>query len=134
MDSLAKGVVVLGIPDELAWTIYIDGQDSDSIGQLISFRSTLKYRSAINYSTEGYDFSALCRFISLFPSRPLANLLKGYFAYIGVPLPREDEDESGRESPPIQQEEDSFDIVLVRILLAYASFCSYSMIRMPLPP
>lgn len=43
VESLTEGVVVLGIPDELAWTIYIDGQDSDSIGQLISFRSTLKY-------------------------------------------------------------------------------------------
>jgi hypothetical protein len=63
----------------------------------------------------------------------LANLLKGYLAYIGAPLPREDEDESGRESPSIQQEEDNFDLVLVRIPLVYASFGSYSLTRMPLP-
>ena len=66
--------------------------------------------------TEGYDFTSLRQFIRLFPSRPLTKLLKGYFAYIGAPLPRENQED--QESLSIQQEEDSFDVVLVRILTA----------------
>jgi superkiller protein 3 len=32
IDTLVNGAVVLSIPDELPWTIFIEGTDSDSIG------------------------------------------------------------------------------------------------------
>jgi superkiller protein 3 len=32
VEVLVNGAVLLGIPDELAWTIFIEGIDSDSIG------------------------------------------------------------------------------------------------------
>ena len=32
IQSLIDGVVLLNIPDELAWTIYIEGKDVDTVG------------------------------------------------------------------------------------------------------
>lgn len=32
VDQMVDGIVLLGIPDELAWTIELEGQDTDSIG------------------------------------------------------------------------------------------------------
>ncbi len=32
VQSLIDGVVLLGIPDEQAWTLYLDGQNCDSTG------------------------------------------------------------------------------------------------------
>jgi hypothetical protein len=43
VEALTEGTVILGIPDELAWTIYIDGQDSGSIGRLVFVWSIPKY-------------------------------------------------------------------------------------------
>jgi superkiller protein 3 len=116
VEGLVSGAVLLGIPDELAWTIFIDGKNTDSIGQYTLARSIFQHPLMLTIFTEGYDFTSLRQFISLFPSRPLTKLLKGYFAYIGAPLPREDQED--QESLSIQQEEDSFDVVLVRILTA----------------
>lgn len=33
VDDMASGVVLLGIPDELAWTFVIEGKDCDTIGE-----------------------------------------------------------------------------------------------------
>jgi superkiller protein 3 len=32
VDTLVNGAVVLNIPDELAWNIFIEAKDTDSIG------------------------------------------------------------------------------------------------------
>jgi superkiller protein 3 len=69
VDTLVNGAVLLAIPDELTWTIFIEGMDNASIGQYLSFLATCL--------TEGYGFTSLRHFIRLFPSRPLTNLLKG---------------------------------------------------------
>lgn len=37
VDSLVNGAVILQIPDELAWMLFIDGRDTDSVGQWTSF-------------------------------------------------------------------------------------------------
>lgn len=37
LEGLVNGAIVLGIPDELAWTLYIEGKDCDTIGQPFSF-------------------------------------------------------------------------------------------------
>jgi hypothetical protein len=79
-------------------------------------------------SIEGYGFTSLRHFIRLFPSLPLTNLLKGYFIYIGAPLPRDDEDDG--EPPTIQPGEDVFDMVLVRILSALHILDPYALHRM----
>jgi superkiller protein 3 len=34
LDELVNGAVLLGIPDDVAWTIYLEAQDCETIGQL----------------------------------------------------------------------------------------------------
>lgn len=33
IEQLVHGAIVLGIPDEIAWTFFIEGKNSDSIGK-----------------------------------------------------------------------------------------------------
>lgn len=34
LEDLVNGAILLRIPDELAWTIFVEAKDADSIGQL----------------------------------------------------------------------------------------------------
>ncbi|KAG6908388.1 hypothetical protein DXG01_004817 [Tephrocybe rancida] len=72
VDELVKGVIILQIPDELAWTIYLDSMDCETIA--------------------GYDHGHVRTFIELFPSSPTSSLLKGYFSYMNIPLSDGDEE------------------------------------------
>jgi superkiller protein 3 len=129
VDTLVNGAVLLGIPDELAWTIFIEGMDSASIGQYHSFLSASVHTNSLaTCLTEGYGFTSLRHFIKLFPSLPLTNLLKGYFTYIGAPLLREDGNDG--EPPTIQPGEDAFDTVLVKILSVLCILEPYALRRM----
>jgi superkiller protein 3 len=33
VDEMIRGVILLKIPDELAWTIYVDEQDCETMGK-----------------------------------------------------------------------------------------------------
>jgi hypothetical protein len=37
LQELVDGVVLLGIPDELAWTICLEGKNHDTIGKIHSW-------------------------------------------------------------------------------------------------
>ncbi|GBE81379.1 Superkiller protein [Sparassis crispa] len=63
VEELVNGMVLLGIPDELAWTSFIEAKDAARI--------------------EDYDFSILQQFVTSFPSLPLAKLILGYYGYMG---------------------------------------------------
>jgi hypothetical protein len=39
VDKLVSGAVLLRVPDELAWTTFIDGKDSETIGTVFSLPS-----------------------------------------------------------------------------------------------
>ena len=54
------------------------------------------------------------QFLALFPSSPVASLLKGYFAYFGIALVSEEEDHQ-ESSDLMEEEEDPFDTILVRL-------------------
>ncbi|TFK87083.1 TPR-like protein [Polyporus arcularius HHB13444] len=73
VEELINGIVLLKIPDELAWTLLIESKDAERI--------------------EDYDFDLLRSFITLFPDSSLTQLLRAYFGYIGVPLTDEEENE-----------------------------------------
>ncbi|KAI0371043.1 TPR-like protein [Pilatotrama ljubarskyi] len=77
VDKLISGMVLLKIPDELAWTLFIESKDAPSI--------------------EDYDISILRQFMELFPASPLTKLLEAYFQHMAIQL-TEDEDEEG--APP----------------------------------
>ncbi|KZT27982.1 TPR-like protein [Neolentinus lepideus HHB14362 ss-1] len=89
VESLIDGVVLLGLPDELAWLLYIDGIDSETL--------------------EGYDYSVFWRFVDLFPSTPMSKLVLGYFAYKGIRnLDEEYEDENSVVEPDSGAQVDAF--------------------------
>ncbi|KAG2153913.1 superkiller protein 3 [Suillus clintonianus] len=61
LDEMVNGIVTIGIPDEFAWCIWLEGRDSDTV--------------------EGVGLPYLKEFIELFPTSTLALMLKGYFIY-----------------------------------------------------
>ncbi|KAF5386053.1 hypothetical protein D9615_002427 [Tricholomella constricta] len=93
VDELVEGVVILQIPDELAWSIFLEGKDSETVA--------------------GYDHRIVGQFIHLFPSSPASSLLKGYFTYMNIPI-LEDDNEDEVEAPQklTEAEEDPFDTIL----------------------
>ncbi|KAF8070280.1 TPR-like protein [Lyophyllum atratum] len=91
VDELVEGVVILRIPDELAWTIFLEGKDHETIA--------------------GYDHRVVNQFIELFPSSPATSLLKGYFAYMNITISKQ-EDEDEAPAVVVGMEEDPFDTIL----------------------
>ncbi|PIL34098.1 hypothetical protein GSI_03809 [Ganoderma sinense ZZ0214-1] len=90
LDELISGMVLLKIPNELAWTLLIESKDAAEI--------------------EDYDFNLLRQFIGLFPRSPLMKLVRAYFEYMSVPL-SEDEDEDV-PTPLAEDEADYIDIMM----------------------
>ncbi|OJT10137.1 Superkiller protein 3 [Trametes pubescens] len=80
VEKLISGMVLLKIPDDLAWSLFIESKDVDSI--------------------EGYDFGILRQYIELFPASPLEKLLRAYFEYMAIPLDDDGEDEKGAAPEP----------------------------------
>lgn len=112
MDNLVNGAVILGIPDDLAWSIYLEGKDIDTVGQWLIFRITLLQH--LRYSIAAYEHSLIKQFITLFPVSPLASLLKGYYEYIGEPI---SEDQEDINLPELHSDDDPFDVILVSGIL-----------------
>ncbi|KAG6857271.1 hypothetical protein H0H87_007104 [Tephrocybe sp. NHM501043] len=93
VDELVKGAVILKIPDELAWTLYLESTDCETIA--------------------GYDHRLVGQFIELFPSSSTSSLLKGYFAYMDIQLSNEEDRSEDEETPAAKlDEEDPFDTIL----------------------
>lgn len=44
---------------------------------------------------------------------PMTKLLKGYFTFIGAPLPREEEDEVAGDASAIPTDDEAFDMIMV---------------------
>ncbi|KAI9449401.1 TPR-like protein [Lactarius psammicola] len=70
VEKMVSGAVLLRVPDELAWSTFIDGQDPETI--------------------EGYDFDTLRHYSKLFPHEALTRLIQAYLVYLGVPLSDDD--------------------------------------------
>ncbi|KDQ57736.1 hypothetical protein JAAARDRAFT_35420 [Jaapia argillacea MUCL 33604] len=109
IDELVDGAVLLGLPDELAWSIFIEGKDTDSI--------------------DGYDISTLRRFMEIFPSAPLTKLLRGYFSYMRITIFSEDE-ESDDDIPhePEQSQEDALDSIIDAFPALESSILAYQVV------
>ncbi|KAJ7755694.1 superkiller protein 3 [Mycena maculata] len=90
VDALVDGTITLGIPDELAWMLCLDGQNAIDM--------------------EHHSLPLLRQFMDLFPSLPLTTLLKAYFQYMNIPLVEVDEDDGAPES--VEPTGDPFDTML----------------------
>jgi superkiller protein 3 len=110
VDALVDGVVLLNIPDELAWSMSIEGKDAAIIGNFPS----LVCSHGLTSTPEDYDYKLLRRFLALFPQLPLSRFITLYFEFSGIPL----DDEKDKEAkPPIANDtEDKFYDLLVYML------------------
>ncbi|KAG1742187.1 superkiller protein 3 [Suillus lakei] len=88
LDEMVHGIVTIGIPDEFAWCIWLEGRDSDTV--------------------EGLGVAYLKQFIDLFPTSTLALMLKGYFAYSRTA----NGDEGSTEQLTLTTDSDPYDIIL----------------------
>uniref|UniRef100_D8QCZ7 Superkiller protein 3 n=1 Tax=Schizophyllum commune (strain H4-8 / FGSC 9210) TaxID=578458 RepID=D8QCZ7_SCHCM len=93
VEEMANGVVVLQVPDELAWTTYLELKDCATV--------------------EEYEYDTLRQYLRLFPTLPLGSMIKGYLSYFGIPLEEEEEDDEDVKKAPIPGgDEDPFDLVM----------------------
>ncbi|KAI0093293.1 TPR-like protein [Irpex rosettiformis] len=76
LKELIDGIVLLNIPNALAWNLHIEGINASSI--------------------EEYDLDVLFRYVRLFPTSPLAKLLSAYFAYSHIPDTGSDEEKTDK--------------------------------------
>ncbi|KAL0571344.1 Superkiller protein 3 [Marasmius crinis-equi] len=107
--ELIKGVIILKIPDELAWTLYLDGKDAETIGKESSHQRTF---SILKYNVlADYDLNDLRQFIELFPSQPLTMLLRGYFLYSGIPLDEDDAEEDETANLTYEDRDAGYDMI-----------------------
>ncbi|KAK7692824.1 hypothetical protein QCA50_004459 [Cerrena zonata] len=90
VKDLVDGMVLINVPDVLAWNLYIEWKDVESI--------------------EEYDFEMFRKYMTLFPSEHLSKLLRGYFYYWDIPLSTDDEEERAPEYE--HEDEDPLDTVL----------------------
>ncbi|OCH91806.1 TPR-like protein [Obba rivulosa] len=98
LEELINGMVLLGIRDELAWSIYIEHKDVAEIKQ--------------------YGYDILKKYYRLFPALPLAKVIQGHFGYDGVSLSENDDESSEEEG---EQEEEGQEAYVDMIIDAFAS-------------
>lgn len=77
VQDLVAGIVLLGIPNELAWSLYLESKNAKTIDE--------------------YDVSSLSQFVRLFPNLPLSRMVSAYFSGRGTSLVTEDEE--GNKKP-----------------------------------
>lgn len=112
VDELIQGMILLQIPSELAWTLYFEERDCETMGELINSFYCPSADRATNKAS--YDFSLMKQMIQLLPSSSLAMVFTGYFKYISEPLSNGGENKEGEKRPPQnEEEEDPFDTIMV---------------------
>lgn len=112
VEEQINGMVLLKIPNELAWTLFIEAKDAENIGEYDHCEGK---RRNLTLATEQYDFETLRQFVQLFPEAPRANLIRGYFGYTGVPLTNDSDDEEGGSPQQNGGSIDGYvDIIIVR--------------------
>ncbi|KAH0827587.1 superkiller protein 3 [Lanmaoa asiatica] len=92
LDELVDGVVIIGVPDEFSWSIFLEGKDNDTI--------------------VGYGLDYLRQYMRLLPANPLAKLLGGYFLYTGMPLEVDGDEEDSKNPRRAVEDRDPFDIIM----------------------
>ncbi|KAI6121364.1 superkiller protein 3 [Pisolithus sp. B1] len=80
LAELVNGIVAIGVRNQLAWSIFLEGLDKETVYEC------------------GLDL--LRRYMQVFPDTNLAQLLKSYFMYMGIPND-ENIDEEADETPNV---------------------------------
>ncbi|KAG8917885.1 Superkiller protein 3 [Tulasnella sp. 418] len=77
VEGMINGVILLKIADELAWTIYLDGEDCSELA--------------------GYDAENFQRFLRIFPYHPFALTVQGILVYLGFDLNDKEDDDGDKD-------------------------------------
>lgn len=85
LDEITRGTILLGIPDELVWTVFLESKDAPQLGDFYIIVTSRLFRILTCPCAADYDFHSLRRFIDLFPSSPLTLVIKGFLSCIGEP-------------------------------------------------
>ncbi|KAI0082004.1 TPR-like protein [Panus rudis PR-1116 ss-1] len=93
VQEMINGMVLISVPDELAWALFIEWKDVETI--------------------EGYDLDILRKYMLLFPTTSLSKLLHAYFGYAGILLSEDsDDDESQKEEPVSNDDVDYMEAIV----------------------
>ncbi len=95
--QLAKGIVILKHPYELAWEIILEWKDGESLAE--------------------WDAGVLREFVEFFPQNGLAKVLQGYITSDISPIPTGVEQESGGDEPEHERGDQSMLSAEDRLLL-----------------
>lgn len=108
VQELVGGIVLLNIPNELAWNLNIEGTNASSIGESCELINIRLISNVTN--TEEYDLDVLFRYVRLFPNAPLAKLLSAYFSYSHI---TDTEPDDGNSDSPHRDDEDDFAAIIL---------------------
>jgi superkiller protein 3 len=86
--QMADDVVLLKVPDELAWKLHIDHQDMEHL--------------------EDYNHETFSRYIGLFPESPLASFLRGYLSVYNAGAQQDEHEEGSCHEDPYELMMDAF--------------------------
>ncbi|KAK7466875.1 Superkiller protein 3 [Stygiomarasmius scandens] len=98
ITDLISGAVLLKLPDELAWTLFIEGKDVETISE--------------------YDYGLWRQFINLFPHSHLSSVFRGYLIYMQLPLSDDDDsdDVNTSEKGAPEAADIGYDMIMVFVL------------------
>ncbi|KAF5351978.1 hypothetical protein D9756_007386 [Leucocoprinus leucothites] len=113
VNELVRGIVLLKLPNEFAWTLYIEEQDCENMGR----NPFLPYTFTTSREPDDYDFSSIRQMIQLLPDSPITKTFAGYLRYICEPVSGVDEnegrnEESGANDTHQDIDEDPFDSIM----------------------
>ncbi|GJE96722.1 TPR-like protein [Phanerochaete sordida] len=91
VQDLVSGMVLIKIPNELAWTLFIESKDAKTLLD--------------------YDTSILSQYVKMFDS-PLAQMILAYFALVGIDLAAEAEEDEPKKKQAELSEEDFVGTIL----------------------
>jgi len=104
---MVNGVVLLGIPDELAWSIWLDSRNLYDLGACPA-NFSLGTLSEVDLLVE-YDARTIRKLFDVLPSSPLSALWKAWFTCQGIPS----EEPVEEDEPPPPPNSDALDDILV---------------------
>lgn len=82
VNELVGSAILLKIPDELAWNLSLEHQNSESIGSC----TNPLHLWLLTYTSATCDWQILHDFVELFSNNPVAKLLNHFFSYMGLRL------------------------------------------------
>lgn len=122
VDEMIRGMVLLEIPDDLVWSEWLESRNATTIGVLHSQSMPVSMLNSFSES-EDYDVKLMRRFIELFPSLPLSQVVTGYFQCSAIPLRLQTDEDEDIEEDEVDYDT-AFQTVIVSAMKTERFFCN----------